>query len=201
VVTGSNFRAERSDNPEDPSPRNFVPVTIFASGIRAWLFCILLAFFVASPIPAQPHRTTKYTLPPDKLQKAVDYAHARNCLYFTSQIYPPAVLLAILALGFAAKFRDWAEATSSRRVIQALIFVPLLLLTIHLLNLPLALYSQHLERMFQQSIQSWPSWFWDWAKAELLTILLTSFVAFILYGVIRRSPTRCGFTFGWPRFP
>jgi STE24 endopeptidase len=170
-----------------PRPRR----TPRSGSCRGLLFCLLLALILApANLPAQPRRTTKYTLPPDKLQKAIDYAHARNCLYFTSQIYPPVVLLAILALGLAAKFRDWAEATSSRRVIQALIFVPLLLLTIDLLNLPLALYGQHLEQMFQQSIQSWPSWFWDWAKAELLTILLTTFVAFILYGVIRRSPTR-----------
>jgi Zn-dependent protease with chaperone function len=201
VVTGSNFRAEKFDNSEKWSPRNFVPVTIFASRVRSWLFCLLLALFLASPVPAQPHRTTKYTLPPDKLQKAVDYAHTRNWLYFTSQIYGVAILFALLALGVAAKFRDCAEAASSHRVIQALIFVPLLFLTIDLLNLPLAIYSQHLERMFQQSIQSWPSWFWDWTKAELLTIVLATFIAFILYGVIRRSPTRCWLYFWLATLP
>ena len=140
-------------------------------------------------------------MPPDKLQKAIDYAHARNWLYFTSQIYAVAVLVAILTLGLAAKFRDWAEAASHRRLLQAMVFVPLIFLTIDLLNLPFAIYSQHLERMFQQSIQTWPSWFWDWTKAELLTILLATFIAFILYAVIRRSPTRCWLYFWLATLP
>ena len=182
-----------------------MPVTIFASrlpGLRPLLFCLLLAFFLApSALPAQPQRTTKYTLPPDKLHKAIEYAHARNWLYFISQIYAIATLVAILALGLAAKFRDWAEAASRRRFFQAMVFVPLLLFTNDLLNLPLGIYSQHLERIFQQSIQSWPSWFWDWAKGELLTVLLSILLAFLLYAVIRRSPSRWWFYFWLASLP
>lgn len=170
--------------------------------MRSLLFCFLLALFLTpASLPAQQQRTTKYTLPPDKLQRAIDYAHARNWLYFTSQIYGFAILAAILAFGVAVKFGNWAEAASSHRVIQALIFVPLLFLTIDFLNLPLAIYSQRLERMFQQSIQTWPSWFWDWTKAELLTLVLSTLVAFILYAVIRRSPARWWFYFWLSTLP
>ncbi|HLK19721.1 MAG TPA: M48 family metallopeptidase [Bryobacteraceae bacterium] len=162
---------------------------------------LLLVFLSLATLSAQAPRTTKYTLPPDKLEKAIDYAHARNILYFGSQIYGVAILAAIIALGVAAKFRDWAVAASRRRFLQALIVVPLLLLTIDLANLPLALYSQHLERKFAQSIQTWPSWFWDWTKAELLSLILLTLVAFLLNAVMRRSPRRWWFYFWLATIP
>jgi STE24 endopeptidase len=157
--------------------------------MRALLVCILLTIFLApaQPVPPPPQKERTYSLPPEKLQKAVEYAHARNWVYFVGQIYGVAVLLAILSFGLGARFRRWAEAASNRRFIQAVIFVPLLLLTNDLLNLPLGIYGQHLELVFQQSVQSWPSWMWDWTKGELLAILLSILLAFILYGVIRRS--------------
>jgi STE24 endopeptidase len=163
--------------------------------VRALLLCIFLAVSLAQA------RTQTYSLPPDKLQKAIEYAHARNWLYFGGQIYGVAVLLAILGFGWAAQFRDWAEAASRRRFIQAVIFVPLLLAANDLLNLPLGIYGQHLELVFQQSVQSWPSWLWDWTKGELLAILLSIFLAPILYAVIRRSPRRWWFYFWLASLP
>src|SRR5580658_10860390 len=163
--------------------------------MRALLLCILLTVSLAQ---AQTHT---YSLPPDKLQKAIEYAHARNWLYFGGQIYGVAALLGILAFGWAARFRDWAEAASRWRFIQAVIFVPLLLVTNDLLILPLGIYGQHLELVFQQSVQSWPSWLWDWTKGELLAILLSILLAFILYAVIRRSPARWWFYFWLASLP
>ena len=132
----------------------------------------------------------QYSLPPDKLQRAIEYAHAGYWLHFSSEIYAIIILLAILSTGLSATFRDWAEAVSKRRFIQALVFIPLILITNDLLYLPANLYGQHLERKFDQSIQSWPSWFWDWTKAELLTMVCAVPLAWLLYAVIRRSPRR-----------
>ena len=111
------------------------------------------------------------------------------------------MLLAILLFGLAAKFRDWAEAASRRRFIQAVIFVPLLLMGNDLLNLPLGIYGQHLELVFHQSIQSWPSWFWDWTKVELLAILLSVPLVFILYAVSVAAPRRWWFYFWLASLP
>ena len=168
--------------------------------------CIFLTlFFAPSRAPAQPPppapKTTQYSLPPDKLQKAIEYAHARNWLHFSSEIYSIAVLLAILGFGLAGKFRDWAEAASGRRFIQAMIFVPLLLVANDLLDLPFGIYGQHLERAYGQSIQSWPSWLWDWTKGELLAILIAIPLGFILYAAIRRSPRRWWFYFWLASLP
>ena len=133
---------------------------------------------------------TEYTLPPDKLQKAIEYAHARYWLHFADSIWGIVVLVAILALGLSGRFRDWAETASRRRIVQAVIFVVLFGLTNDLLILPLGIYGQHVELKFEQSIQSWPSWFWDWTKFELLEFVVAAFLVLILYAVIRRSPKR-----------
>ena len=167
---------------------------------------LLLFFLLAiAPTPArsQPKNeaTFKYSLPPDKLQRAIEYTHARNWLHFIGEICAIAAPAAILLLGFSAKFRDWAEAASPRRFVQAIVFVPLILLANDLLYLPLELYSQHLERTFDQSVQSWPSWFWDWTKGELLATLAGILLVYILYAVIRRSPRRWWFYFWLASLP
>jgi len=131
-----------------------------------------------------------YSLPPDKLQRAIEYAHAGYWLHFGSELLGIAILAAIIGAGLAAKFRGWAHAASHRRFIQALVFVPLLLLTNSLLYLPANIYGQHLELKFDQSIQSWPSWFWDWTKSELIALICAVPLVWLLYAVIRRSPRR-----------
>jgi len=131
-----------------------------------------------------------YSLPPDKLQRAIEYAHAGYWLHFGSELLGIAILAAIITTGLAAKFRDWAQAVSSRRSVQALVFVPLLLVTIDLFYLPANIYGQHLELKFDQSIQSWPAWIWDWTKSELIAMLCAVPLALLLYAIIRRSPRR-----------
>lgn len=140
--------------------------------------------------PESVPATREYSLPPDKLQKAIAYARARYWLHFTGELYGIAVLLGILALGLAATFRNWADRVSKRHLPQAVVFVTLLMLTIDALNLPFGIYGQHLERTYEQSVQGWPSWFWDWTKGELLGIALAIVLVYILYAVIRRTPRR-----------
>jgi Zn-dependent protease with chaperone function len=136
------------------------------------------------------HAHQVYSLPPDKLQRAIEYAHDGYWLHFGSELLGIAILAAIIFTGLAVKFRDWAEAASDRRFVQALIFVPLLLAVNDVLYLPANIYGQHLELKFDQSIQSWPSWFWDWTKTELITLVCAVPLVYFLYAVIRRSPRR-----------
>jgi STE24 endopeptidase len=131
-----------------------------------------------------------YSLPPDKLQRAIEYAHSAYTLHFASELWAIVILAAIVAFGLSAKLRNWAEAASPRRFIQALVFIPLLLFTNDLLYLPANIYGQHLELKFDQSIQSWPSWFWDWTKTEFIALVCAVPLAWLLFAVIRRSPRR-----------
>ena len=135
-------------------------------------------------------KITSYTLPPDLYRKA----HNRGRIGFASRIigffYGLFVLWFILGQKLSAKYRDWAEKVSRHRFLQALIFTPLLVLTIGVVQLPSDLFQESVLKIYKISVQSWPSWTADWAKGQLLTIILGSLLAWILYAVIQKSPRR-----------
>src|SRR5262249_6141004 len=83
----------------------------------------------------KPHVNT-YSLPPEKYKRAVEFARTRYRLYPIEVAYGILVLWIILHWGLAVRFRDWAEARSSRRFVQALIYSLLLLVTLGVLGLP-----------------------------------------------------------------
>jgi len=175
---------------------------------RALLLLILAAVAalaqaqVSAPPQPEPQKQVKtYTLPPEKLAQAIDYANARHWLHFIGFAYSVAVLAGLLAWRVAPRFRNWAQAASRRRIVQAYIFTPLLLLAVDGLSLPVVAYDQHLSLKYGQSIQGWGSWFWDWAKGEFIGCLIMGFVAWILYGVIRRSARRWWFYFWLAAIP
>jgi Zn-dependent protease with chaperone function len=138
----------------------------------------------AAPAPSA------YTLTPEKYQKAVAYARARYGLHFAAFLWSVLVLVVIIGLGLGPRFRDRAEAISKRRFWQAAVFVPLLLTTETILELPTGIYGQHLSRLYDQSVQGWGSWFWDQAKGLLVGLLLAVPLVWLLYAILRKSPRR-----------
>ena len=153
------------------------------------------------PAPSQPSEQTKteqYTLSHDRYEKAVAYSKAGYTLYFVSYLLGGLFLFLILRLGIAARFRDIAENASDKRWVQGLIFVPLLLLLVDVLDLPVQMYWHRLSLHYEQSVQGWGSWFWDWTKAEFLTAAFGVVLVLILYAVMRRSPRRWWFYFWFP---
>ncbi len=145
---------------------------------------------VQSPSPAPQERVTSYTLPPERYQTA-RHVHRIYLIYsLASFFYGLVALWLILRWKLAPKYRTWAEGFSARRYLQALVFAPLLLLTIDVLELPLGMFSHWLSRKYGLSIQGWPSWLWDWTKGELVNIVIATVLTWILYSVIRKSPRR-----------
>jgi Zn-dependent protease with chaperone function len=152
---------------------------------------------VGGKIPEQT-TTEQYTLSHERYEKAVAYSRASYTLYFVSYFVGAIVLFLILRLGVAAKFRDIAENVSDKRWIQALIFVPLLFITIDVLDLPVSVYGHELSRHYEQSIQGWGSWLWDWTKSEILGMGFAIVLVFILFALMRRSPRRWWLYFWFP---
>ena len=144
---------------------------------------------------------TTYALSPEEYERAVAYAGARNWLYFISIGWGIAVVLLILFAGVSAKFRDWAEGVSSNSFIQAILFVPLLVLALDLLDLPTSIYGHWLSLRYEQSIQGWGSWAWDWTKGELIGLVISIPMIWLLYFVIRKSPQRWWFYFWLTTIP
>jgi len=147
---------------------------------------------------AEQTRTEQYTLSHERYEKAVAYSRAGYTLYFVSYLLGVFFLFLILRLGVAARFRDIAENASEKKWVQGLIFVPLLLLLIDVLELPVRIYWHRLSLHYEQSVQGWGSWFWDWTKAEILNAAFGLVIVMILFAVMRRSPRRWWFYFWFP---
>lgn len=143
-------------------------------------------------------KTEQFTLSRERQAKALAYSRAGYTLYFVSYFLGGLFLFLLLRLGWAAKFRDMAENVSDKKWVQGFIFVPLLFLTLDVLDLPVSLYWHALSLHYQQSIQGWGSWFWDWTKGELINVAFGIVLVLILFAVMRRSPRRWWLYFWFP---
>ena len=113
--------------------------------------CVLFftCLFLAAPLAthaqvAEPTATTaaaapitEYHLPAEQLKQSAALYRTRMLTFVAGTIYGIMLLIVLLNLRVGARFRDWAERTSSRRFVQAIIFVPLLLLTVDILSPPI----------------------------------------------------------------
>jgi STE24 endopeptidase len=153
------------------------------------------------PPPPTRTATDQYRLSRERYDKAISYSRAGYTLYFISYFLSALVLLLILRLGIAAKFRDIAEAVSNKKWIQCLVFVPLLILLTDLFELPVRIYWHALSLRYQQSIQRWGSWMMDWFKEETLSVGLAVLLVFVLTLAMRKSPRRWWFYFWLAALP
>jgi Zn-dependent protease with chaperone function len=148
---------------------------------------------------ANPREATKdvqsYKLPPERYQKAIAYSRARYWAYFIGSAYFLVTLLVLLRCRIAPRLRDTAMLASSRYAVRLLLFTLLFMLLLGVLGLPTDLYGQWLSLKYDQSVQGWGSWFWDWTKGQLLALAVGTLFIAILYAVIRRSPRRWWFYF------
>ena len=151
--------------------------------------------------PAPPQRITKYTLPPDRYQKARNLAKIHFRFALISFVYGLVVLWLILRWKLSAQYRTFAESKLSKRFLQALVFSPLVILTMDVLQLPTGIYQNWVSRQYGLSVQGWGSWFWDWTKGELISVILGIILIWLLYAVIRKSPRRWWFYFWLASLP
>ena len=142
-----------------------------------------------------PRKITSYTLAPDRYQKARELSRIYFRFAIIGFLYGLFVLWLILRWRLAPKYRDWAERSSSNRLVQAMVFSPLLILTVGVLELPTGIYLNWLSRKYGISVQGWRSWSLDWGKGELIAMIVGTIFIMILYAVIRRSPRRWWFYF------
>jgi STE24 endopeptidase len=180
-----------------------------ASGLVLFIAVLVSTIASAQPAPgnetsisAQPRtvqpeelKVTEYLLPPDKLVKAEALYRTRTVLYLFGMVFGIVVLWVLLRLRVAPAFRDLAERTSKNSFVQALVFVPPLMLFVALISLPIDIYHQHISRAYGLSVQGWGSWAGDWCKAEGVSLVITVIAVFGLFRIIRRSPQRWWFYF------
>ncbi len=145
---------------------------------------------VQTSIQAADDNLPAYTLPPAKLAQAESLDRKENLLWAGSTVWSVVSLLLVLGLGWAAAFHRIAGRITPRRGLQGWIFLPLLLLSLSLLDLPLHLIGHHIALSYHLSVEHWPAWLWDWTKGLLVSVVIGTLVLALLFAVIRRSPQR-----------
>jgi STE24 endopeptidase len=154
----------------------------------------------AGPAGQATGPTTAYTLPPDKFEKAKALYHLHGWLRIIGIVWGLIVLLALLYGGVVARYRDWAERLAKNSFVQAMIVVPLFLLTTSLFDLPLDAFAQHVSREYGLSVQGWGSWFGDVGKGFLVGAVLATILLWLMIVIIRKFPRSWWFIFWFPAY-
>ena len=147
----------------------------------------------ASTIQPQPQPAQAYTLPPDKLAKAIALDRIRNILNIAGSVWSLIFLWLLLATRAAAAIEAWAGRMFRRRWLQGLLFFAVFLVLITLAALPLDLYAHHVGRSYGISVQGWPGWFADMAKSLGLTLVIGAPILLLFNWIVRRWPRRYWF--------
>jgi len=145
-----------------------------------------------APAPAEP-AAQAYTLPPDKLAKAITLNRIRNILDIVAGLWGIAVLWLLLATRAAAGLEAWAARIVRGRWLQGLLFFAVLLVAITIANLPIDIYGHHVSRAYGISIQGWGDWLLDQAKALGLLVLFATPIMMLFNRIVRRWPRRYWF--------
>jgi len=166
LVAGFAFLPLKAQNPTSPA---VPPSTTFAASARA-----------------TSHQA--YTLPPDKLAKAIALSHIRITLGIAGAIWSIVFLWLLLATRVLAATERWAQRISSRRWMQGLIFFAVFFAIDRLASLPLDGIAHHFERAYGISVQGWGSWLGDGAKALGLVLLFGVPILLLFNWVVKRWP-------------
>jgi len=142
----------------------------------------------AAAIAVANQNHTAYTLPLAKLAIAQHLHSIGVITHFGGEIWTILTLVLILQFGIATRIRNIAVNLSKNRWTQGYIFFGLALVLYTLLSLPLDIYSQHIERVYGLSVQSWPSWLFDQAKILGMTYFGGVFLVMLLFWLIRKFP-------------
>ncbi len=137
------------------------------------------------------HSEAHYVLTPEKRAKAIAYSRAQYLLYFAGIALSLAIYGFFWRVGFAVVLRQWVQRFSARRFAQCILFAPLFLAAVRILEFPLDYYwGFRLEHHYDLSTQGLGSWMADWAKDLGLTAVAGIILLWVFYWLVRRSPRR-----------
>ncbi len=140
-----------------------------------------------------------YTLAPPLLAKARALEHLRVTLYFGGTAWELLLLALLVRWRTGAALADWARrftahrsggAFAARPWLEGLLLAPVWLATLAVAALPGELIGHRASLLFGLSIQRWPSWWADWSKGELLTLIIGTLLLSAVFALLRVSPRR-----------
>jgi STE24 endopeptidase len=170
---------------------------------RALLLVVALTVFMVGQRPAHgatptearagqvaAHDATAYTLPPEKLAKAIALDRMGRILNVGWELWLLVQIVLLLALGVVGKMRDAALRLSRNCWAQGFAFTFMVLLATLLLGLPLGIYGHHVSLSYGISVQGWGSWLGDRVKTFALMWGIGGLWVMLVSWLIRWSPRR-----------
>jgi Zn-dependent protease with chaperone function len=143
----------------------------------------------AQPTTAQP-AAQAYTLPPDKLAKAIALNRIRNIMDIVYSLWGLGVLWLLLSTRTAARLAAWAERRSRRPRLQGLLFFAVLIAILTVANLPPEAFSHAVSLSYGISVQGWASWLGDQGKSLGLAVVFIAPLLLLFNSIVRAAPRR-----------
>lgn len=144
--------------------------------------------------PLDPRAATDAYLakiPPDKKKRSDAYFEGGYWLLLWNFLYGGAVLWLLLRSRWSSRLRNAAERITPIRPLQTALYLVEFVFVTSLLMFPLTVYEHYVrEHQYGLSTQRFGSWFADYLKGIMLSIILGSFLVVAVFGVIRRARDR-----------
>ena len=143
--------------------------------------------------------TPAYTLPPELLAKARALEHLHVALYFGGTAWELLVLGLLLRWRVGARLAGWAGRVTMRRGggpfsarpwLAGLVLTPVWLLILAGAGLLGQLIAHAAQLRYGLSVERWAAWCADWAKGELVTLVVGTLLVSAVFALLRWSPRR-----------
>ena len=144
-------------------------------------------------IPSNANTPQAYSLPPDKLAKAIAISRIRNILNIAGSIWGIVFVWLLLATGAWAAVEGWAQRIAGSRWVQGLLFFAAFFIINAVAGFPLDWIGQHYESAYGISVQGWGGWMGDEGKGLALALVFGVPVLLLFNWIVRRWPQRYWF--------
>jgi STE24 endopeptidase len=128
-------------------------------------------------------------VPPDKKAKSDAYFEGGYWLILWDFLASSFVFILLLATGWSARMRDWAERVTRFKPIHTFIYSAEFLVFISVLTFPLGVYEGFIrEHKYGLATQTFGPWLGDQLKALAVGVVFGGLLMMALYGIVRRLP-------------
>ncbi len=139
--------------------------------------------------PAAATQAWLDSVPAEKREKSDAYFEGGYWLILWVFLLNATVSLLLLWSGISARMRNFAEAATTVRFFQVVIYGLLYILVVSVLTFPLDLYAGYFrEHAYGLATQNFPSWMGDQGKSLLIGCIIGPLVIAVLYAAFRRAP-------------
>ena len=128
-------------------------------------------------------------VPPDKKAKSDAYFEGGYWLILWDFLASSFVFILLLATGWSARMRDWAERVTRFKPIHTFIYSAEFLVFISVLTFPLGVYEGFIrEHKYGLATQTFGPWLGDQLKGFAVGVVFGGLLMMALYGIVRRLP-------------